>query len=101
PYYPKDVKPLPYDPEQAKSLLKQAGYSSGWNEVVYSSRALLGLDESAALLKQFWAVGNVKLSIQSLPIDQWVKHLNQAGVWATYWHRQHPSTILPNMYATG
>jgi peptide/nickel transport system substrate-binding protein len=95
PFYPPDLEPLPYDPEQAKALLKKAGYSSGFKATIWATPALPGSVPGATLLKSFWAAGNVDLSVESLDLNEWAKHEPSEAVVTDVWLRQHPATIFP------
>lgn len=63
PYYDSGIPQRQHDPEQAKSLLKQAGFGNGLNLTLYTSTAAPGMLESAtAYAAQAKAAGvNIKL----------------------------------------
>jgi peptide/nickel transport system substrate-binding protein len=70
------IKPIPYDPEKAKSLLAEAGYSSGINMRVVSFNAPLtvnpvGGDKLAEALQPYWAKVGIQAKIESLEIAAW------------------------------
>ena len=99
PYYPKDLKPLPYDPEQAKSLLKAAGYGDGWKETIWTSGCCVGLVDGGVLLQQVWQNNGIKASVKNVSGDQFfAKVFGAEPVVANYWLRQHPILQLPYNY---
>jgi peptide/nickel transport system substrate-binding protein len=101
PFYPADLQPVAYDPEQAKALLKEAGLEGGFKDKIWTSPTFRGLNDASALLKQQMAVAGIDLEIVSENSDAWGAHYLGEGVFANYWGRQHVSTMLPEMVLTG
>ena len=98
PFFPQGLRPTPYDPEQARSILKKAGHGDGWTDTIFTAPTFKGLNDSSVFLKQAWEAGGIKLNVKSLTVDGWAKHLQKTdGLVANYWARQHPSTMLAFM----
>jgi peptide/nickel transport system substrate-binding protein len=100
PFYPSDLKPVAFDPEQAKALLKKSAYPDGFKDKIYTSPTFRGLNDASALLKQSMAAAGIDLSIVSQNSDAWGTHYLKSGVFANYWGRQHVSTMIPQMVGT-
>jgi ABC-type transport system substrate-binding protein len=100
PYYPPDLQPFPYDPEQAKSLLASAGYSGGFKDNLWTSTAYPYLDDAAAFGKQAWAAGNLDMTIQSVSNDAYIAAFLHAPIVMDYYLRLHPVTMFEQYYAS-
>jgi peptide/nickel transport system substrate-binding protein len=100
PFFPPGLEPPAYDPEQAKSLLKQAGYGSGWTDTAWTA-PFPGMPEMATVFKASMALGGINISVENVPIPQWETKLFKASIVANYWGRQHISTMAPYMAQTG
>jgi peptide/nickel transport system substrate-binding protein len=101
PFYPKDLKPIAYDPEQAKSLLKQAGYGNGWSETIYTSDCCRGLLDGAVVLKAALAAGGITANVVNTTFDElFSKYWLQKPIVANYWLRLHPANSFPFMYTS-
>ncbi len=77
--YNPDLKPYPYDPEKAKSLLASAGYGGGIQiEFDYPTGTyLLGDQITQAIIEQ-WAKVGVKASLNQMPLSVYIdKYLNK------------------------
>jgi len=61
-----NVKQYNYDPQQAKKLLSQAGYGSGFSTTIYVPTSDQTWMQVAQELQSEWAQVGVKVSIQSL-----------------------------------
>jgi len=100
PYYPKDLQPFPYDPEQAKSLLAAAGYANGFKDNLWTSTAYPYLDEAAAFGKEAWAVAKLNMTIQSVSNDAYIAAFLHAPIVMDYYLRLHPVTMFEQYYAS-
>ena len=67
PYYDNAIPQRVYDPEKAKSLLKQAGHPDGLNLTLYTSTAANGMLESATIYAQQAKAGGVNIKLFETP----------------------------------
>lgn len=105
-FFDKDIKVQEYDPEKAKSLLAEAGYTDGL-KVTLQTINVLGYDTLATVLQQQWAKAGITADIQvneegfyyddSNP-NNWLK----ADLGITGWgDRPVPQGYLAQAYTTG
>jgi peptide/nickel transport system substrate-binding protein len=100
PFFPTGLEAPPYDPEMAKSLLKEAGYGDGFKEEAWTT-PLPGMPEMTTLFKASMAEGGIDIDIKNVPTEQWASQLFKKPIVNNYWGRQHPSTMAPYMAKTG
>lgn len=81
--YNPDLKPFPYDPEQAKALLAEAGYPNGLTLEfeVPLGRYLLGAEISQAIAAQLSEIG-VTTNIVEMEYGRWLDKYQNAGQMA-------------------
>jgi peptide/nickel transport system substrate-binding protein len=68
-FYPAGVKQWPRDPERAKSLLKAAGYSDGFDLTIYTSPSGPGEVDAAVILKQMLKDVGVRANVVNQDVD--------------------------------
>jgi peptide/nickel transport system substrate-binding protein len=100
PFFPKGLTPPPYDPEQAKALLKKAGYGDGWSDTAWTAE-FPGMPQMATLFKSSMQAAGINMAVKNVAIPQWENQLFKANIVANYWGRQHASTMAPYMAQTG
>jgi peptide/nickel transport system substrate-binding protein len=98
PFYPQGLQPYPYDPDQAKSLLKKAGFGSGLNLTLY---AYEGDKLDAALAyKQTAQPAGINVSVVTWPhATYWTQVWLKKPFVGDSWARLHTSVILQEAFA--
>ena len=76
PVFNEDCKPPDYNPELAKSLLKEAGYPDGIDLTLYTSTAGASMVEMATVVKESFKPAGINIEIVVMPED---------GYWAEGW----------------
>lgn len=65
--YDSSVKRLPYDPEGAKALLKEAGYESGLNLTLsFIPNSYAGVSDAVQIMKLMWSEIGVNVELQEI-----------------------------------
>lgn len=97
PYWPGGIEPAPYDPELARSLLDDSGFSG--DITIWGTSSLRALGDGATLLSEQWNEAGFNSEPKDVPFDDlFGKRFLQEKVVANYWLRQHFSTEFPFMY---
>ncbi len=78
PNYARQILQRPYDPDEAKSLLKSAGHA-GMTVTLHTSDASGGMLESATVFAEQAKAANVTVDLKRYPADQF---------WSTAWMQQ-------------
>jgi peptide/nickel transport system substrate-binding protein len=98
-YWASDLK-TPYDPEQAKSLLKAAG-QEGMAIPLYASAVVPGMVESATLYAAQAAAAGLKVQLKQLPASTYFTPASSPGYLSNqrhfsmnYWQAQPSLTTL-------
>jgi peptide/nickel transport system substrate-binding protein len=98
-FYP-SIDPFPYDPAEARSLLKQAGYSNGVDVTLYTSQAYPGIVDTAVAYKEMAAEAGINVDVQVWPAaSYWDKVWLKKPFMVSSWLRQHVSVILQQVYS--
>lgn len=99
PYYPPDLGVRPYDPEQAKHLLAQAGYPSGIDITMYTSTVVSAMPELAVAFQQGAAPAGIRVSVsQWAPATYWDQVWLVKPFYTTYWETPYPPDYLWYVY---
>lgn len=96
-YWPGGIEAIPYDPDEAKSLIAKANL--GGPVTIWTTAGLRALGDGATLLAEQWNAVGLKCQVKSVSFDELLgKRFLHDKIVANYWLRQHYSTILPFLY---
>lgn len=74
------VKPYAYDPERAKKLLAEAGFSKGFStEVYYTPGRYVGDSELLPILVSYWKKIGVNVQTRPVEYNQWLNYMKKKG----------------------
>lgn len=99
-FYPVGMKPRPYDPEQAQSLLAQAGLSGGLTFNLYCTNGNV-TNAIATTYQSMAKASNISVNLVPLPGTVFNSTIPGTQNIAHSGQRQHVSTALGGNYATG
>jgi len=101
PYYPKGIKPLTRDPEKARSLLKQAGYSD-LTLNIFTAQLFPGLTDLPVLYKEMARDGGVTVNVKNTPVQTYISSIVlHRPAFMDVWTRQHTMALVPLLYTAG
>ena len=91
-YYPPTLELPAYDPEQAKSLLAQAGYPDGVDVQLFTAAVMAAMPELAAAYKETAAKAGIRVSVK-----QWAPETYWDQVWFVkpFYAMTHPYDFPP------
>lgn len=99
PYYPPGLGVRPYDPEQAKHLLSQAGYPNGIDIKMYTSTVVSAMPELAVTYGQGANAAGIRVNItQWAPATYWDQVWLVKPFYTTYWETPYPPDYLWYVY---
>jgi len=90
-----------YDPENAKQLLRQAGYSNGLNVNIAVGGGWKEIVRYAEILKQDAAPAGFKIRISSMPNNQYWEKWTEFDLGITAWAHRPLGTMVPNLAYIG
>lgn len=100
PFFPPGMRPWPYDPERARSLLRQAGYRDGIDLTLYARPG--NFLDFATAAKEIYRASGIRVEIKVWPADTyWSEVWLKVPFMVDYWGRLHASVILPLAYGSG
>ena len=93
-------KPIPkYDPERAKELLKEAGYSQGLDVNLAVGSGWTDIVRYAEVLKQDAASAGFRINIKTMPTSQYWEKWTEVDLGITPWtHRPLGTMVLSLAY---
>jgi peptide/nickel transport system substrate-binding protein len=101
PLYPHGMQPPPYDPDQAKFLLKQAGQEN-LSFDLWTSQVFPGFTEVPVFYKETAAAGGVTVNIQTASPQTYYSQDDQIKtVFMDAWLRQNTLALPPLVYTPG
>ena len=99
PNFNSECAPPAYDPELAKSLLAEAGYPDGIDQILYTSTAGPGMVEMAVAYKERAAAAGIRIDVQQMPEDAyWAKIWMVEPFVTVYWFGRNPDQALSIVY---
>ncbi len=91
-------KPIPkYDPQQAKQLLKEAGYPNGLDVNLAVGSGWTDVVRYAEVLKQDAAPAGLRISIQTMPTSQYWEKWTEVDLGITPWTHRPLGTMVLNL----
>lgn len=100
PYYPPHLGVRHYDPAQARSLLKEAGYPKGMDITLYTSTVVSGMVELAEVFQQSAKSAGIRVNIKEWsPSTYWDDVWLVKPFYTTYWETPYPPDYFWYVYA--
>jgi peptide/nickel transport system substrate-binding protein len=90
----KAVGPYPYDPEQAKKLLAEAGYPNGFStDLIYTSGRYVDEGELLPSLVSYWKKIGVNVTTRSVEYNQWISFAGKKSYSGLFSYSKGAGTI--------
>ena len=96
-YWPGGVEATPYDPEQARFLIKKSDL--GGKLTIWTPVGVRPFPDTSTLLAEEWNAVGLSCEVNVVSVDElFSRYYHKAKVVANYWLRQHYSTFFPDTY---
>jgi len=86
-----------YQPEKAKQLLKEAGFSDGIDVNLAVGSEWSDVVRYAEVLKEDAAPGGIRINIQTMPTSQYWEKWTEVDLGITPWTHRPLGTMVPNL----